>query len=105
MSELYERMKAKGIDMSWYEKGKRGRRNQAIPLDDEACSNLSVYLLKENGSLWSITHVGSPYQQVRPATKPIPHSIYICLCCKRQWNDAPINNITESVEHREVEGV
>jgi len=91
MSELYKRMKAKGINMGWYEHGRRGRSNDHIPLDDDVCSALSIYLLKKDGSLWTITHKGAVYQQVRAGSKDLPKEVYVCLHCKAQWNDAPVN--------------
>lgn len=89
---MYQQMKARGINMSWYERGKRGRTDDAIPLDDEECSDLSIYLLKENGSLWTITKDGRQHLQVRPPSKKLPKSVYVCVCCKTQWDDAPIKS-------------
>lgn len=99
MTSLYERMKLRGVNMSWYEKGKRGRRSNAIPLDDEECSNQSVYLLKEDGTLWTIDTKGVPHNQVRPSKKQLPRSVYVCLHCGRQWNEAPIGKKSKVIEH------
>jgi len=103
MTELsiYERMKARGINMSWYERGKRGRTDNAIPLDDQECSSGSIYLLKENGSLWTVTANGKAYQQVRPPSKKLPKTVYVWVCCKTQWDDAPISKKpgVESIFH------
>lgn len=92
MSELYERMKAKGVDMSWYEKHKHIKSDStAIPLDDEKCSNSSIYKLELDGSLWSINRQGEPHKQVRRGVKELPRSIYVCVKCKTQWDD-PFDN-------------
>lgn len=87
MSELYERMKARGIDMSWYEKNKKGKVDgSAVPIDDEECSSLSIYYLKEDGSLWTVASDGEPYKKVREGKKEQPKSIYLCAHCKQQWD-------------------
>jgi hypothetical protein len=88
VSELYQKMKAKGVDMSWYERGRHAKSPEAIPLQDEKCSRASIYLLKQDGSLWTITYQGKPHKQVRRPGKQLPRSVYVCLCCKTQWNEA-----------------
>ncbi len=85
MSELYEKMKAKGIDMGWYEKNKHIRSSTVIPLDDEECSTLSLYIVQLDGSLWSIKGNGEPYQKVREGIKRQEKSVYVCAHCKKQW--------------------
>lgn len=92
MSQLYQKMKARGVNMSFYEKGKHAKAPEAIPLNDEKCSRASIYLLKQDGSLWTITYQGQPHKQVRPPGKRIPRDIYVCACCKAQWNEAPMEN-------------
>lgn len=90
MSELYEKMKARGIDMSWYEKNRHGdRMNTAVPLDDEMCSMGSIYLLKANGELWTIDHDGNAHHKVREGKTEIPKNIYLCMHCRRQFDDMP----------------
>lgn len=84
---LYDRMKARGIDMSWYEKGRRGRHSSAIPLDDDKCSDLSTYFLEHDGSLWTIDSYGKPYKRVRMPSKDIPKQIYVCFHCKQQSDE------------------
>lgn len=95
---LYERMKARGINMEWYERSKTKRRKRTadvqVPLETETCCLLSVYLLKTDGSLWTTDTSGAAYRQVRPATKPIPRNVYVCACCKGQWRD-----YNEAIKH------
>ena len=92
MSDLYERMKARGVDMSWYEKGKHRPTIDAIPLDDEECSIGSIYLLKANGELWTIHSDGGEYKKVRPAVKEVGKSVYLCLHCKAQFKTMPASH-------------
>lgn len=73
-----------GVDMSWYDKAAGvTSRSKTIPLHDENCSRLSIYLLKKDGSLWTVDG-GEPYAQVRQL-KGIPRDMYICAHCKGQF--------------------
>jgi hypothetical protein len=94
---LYDDLKAKGQRLGWYERSKARRgAHRVIPLNDDRCSNLSVYLLKADGSLWTLAIVGrvnaqgiredsaEPYKQVRPPGKAVGKDVYVCVCCKAQ---------------------
>lgn len=89
--DLYDRMKAMGVKMSWYERvAARKRHTNVIPLDDQICSSGSIYFLKEDGSLWTLDSSHEPYHSVRPPLeKPLKRSVYICVKCKRQWGSMP----------------
>jgi hypothetical protein len=91
---LYEEMKLRGVDLSWYDKRKQQKASGQIPLEDKRCSRLSIYLLKRDGSLWSVKSDGEAYNQVREPSKPVARDVYICMCCKHQWQVMP-------AEHRE----
>jgi hypothetical protein len=83
---MYERMKARGIRMDWYERGKsKQKQKAAIPLDAEACSTSSIYYLKQDGSLWTLDN-GEPYKQVRSPSKELSHAMYVCVHCRKQWS-------------------
>lgn len=89
MSESwYQRAKRLGINMSWYERVKATTGDAEAPLDDKQCSDGSIYLLKKNGSLWTINSVGEAHRQVREAVKPIERPIFVCVCCKAQSDSA-----------------
>lgn len=104
MSTMYEKMKARGINMAWYERGKHRRSSTAIPLEDEQCYGGSIYLLKQSGELWTIavndvavpTQV-TPHSKVRDTGKELPHDILVCMHCKKQWQPRDIN---EARAHR-----
>lgn len=83
---LYDRMKARGVDMSWYDRSKQLRTKgepKVIPLETDQCSNLSVYLLMKDGSLWTLQD-DQPYHEVREGKHPRVNDVYVCLCCKAQ---------------------
>jgi hypothetical protein len=85
-------MRLRGTDMSWYEKAKQKSvisDDGLIPIDNEACSSLSIYFLKEDGSLWTLTSEGALYKRVRYGQKSISHAIYVCMHCKTQWRETP----------------
>lgn len=93
MNSQYERLKAKGVDMRWYEKSngyKPGKHT--IPLSDDLCYRLSVYFLDKSGRLFT-TKDGLPYMQVRQLKKPAVET-YICVCCKQLFN-----NYVGAIEH------
>ena len=48
---LYEKMKARGVSMSWHERSKarQAGRSTVVPLDNERCYLGSIYLLKADG--------------------------------------------------------
>jgi hypothetical protein len=62
---LYEEMKMRGVDLSWLRQRKQRKASGPIPLEDDRCSRLSVYLLKQDGSLWTVKSDGEAYSQVR----------------------------------------
>lgn len=82
---MYEEMKAKGIDMSWYEKGKKGRAGTEAPLEDEECYPGSIYYTKDDGSLWTIDAHGAPYKQIRAAGELSEATTYLCAHCDGRW--------------------
>lgn len=85
---LYERMKQRGVDMGWYEKNK-GRSTYAIPLSDEECGFASIYLLKKNGTLWTLKGEEdiSPHAKVRDTKKEIPQDVLMCVKCRKQFDN------------------
>jgi hypothetical protein len=93
---LYDEMKLRGVDLSWYEKRSKPKASGPIPLEDKRCSRLSIYLLKRDGSLWSVKSDGEAYSQVREPSKPVGREVYLCMKCKAQWPAMP-------AEHKEVE--
>jgi len=86
-NSLYEKFKAKGYDMSWYEKnqGRRPDSKRPIPLTDDHCGTLAIYYLTKSGKLFTTTTAGEPYQQVRETGKKISRDIFICLGCNQQF--------------------
>jgi hypothetical protein len=91
---LYEELKMRRVNLDWYEKRKQPKASGQIPLEDKRCSRLSIYLLKRDGSLWSVKSDGEAYNQVRKPSKPIAGDIYVCMSCEHQWQVMP-------AEHRE----
>lgn len=89
MLSLYEEMKLRDVDLSWYDKRKRPKAAGPIPLNDDRCSRLSIYLLKQDGSLWTVKFDGEAYSQVRKASRNVPPAVYICIHCKAQWSAMP----------------
>jgi hypothetical protein len=85
---MYDKMKRRGVDMSWYDKSKRtpGATPRVIPLNDGHCGRLSIYLLTKPGKLFTITADGKPYHQVRQFDKKVAKDIYMCMHCKGQWD-------------------
>jgi hypothetical protein len=78
-------MEAKGVDMQWY---RRGARNKAagvdVPLADDQCYIGSIYLLKTDGSLWTVTGSNKPYKQVRIVARRLKRPMFICVSCGAQ---------------------
>lgn len=87
MSEIYDKMKAKGIDMSWYDKNRHTVTSGSVPLDDEECFSGSIYHLAMDGSLWTINKHGEPHKKVREGIKAQKKTVYVCARCKLQWDD------------------
>ena len=86
---LYEEMKQRGINLEWYDRRKQPKATGPIPLEDKMCSRLSIYLLKRDGSLWTVKSDGEAYSQVRQPARRIPCDVYLCLKCKAQWEAMP----------------
>jgi hypothetical protein len=86
---LYEEMKQRGINLEWYEKRKQRKPAGQIPLNDDRCSRLSIYLLKQDGSLWTVKSDGEAYSKVRDSEKSVPRDLYVCAKCKAQWSAMP----------------
>lgn len=82
---MYEKLKAKGIDMSWYEKASGKKAQGPVSLFDDRCGRLSIYLLKADGTLWTVNN-GEPYMQVRETGKKQSRVVYLCAHCKKQFN-------------------
>lgn len=86
---MYEKLLKRGVDMKWYDraKAKRGGHNSGqIPLANDHCYSVSIYILKQDGSLWTTTSDGKPYIKVREGAKELPKEVLICVCCKKQFN-------------------
>lgn len=88
---LYDRMRRLGVDMGWYDRAIAKKPagqlsdNRPIPLCDEFCGVLSIYLLKRDGSLWTVESDGAPFTEVRTASKQLPREVYICMHCEAQF--------------------
>jgi hypothetical protein len=89
MLSLYEEMKLRGVNLDWYDKRKQAKASAPIPLEDKMCSRLSIYLLKIDGTLWTVKSNGEPYSQVRRLNKSGLRDMYVCLTCKKQWPGMP----------------
>jgi hypothetical protein len=103
MNEIYRRLKLKGFDMSWYE---RGKASLVTPLEDDACSKASIYLMKANGTVWTlrlnervhdredgtavVTYEGQPHRQVRDTGKTLPQATYVCMHTKTGYSDLTV---------------
>jgi hypothetical protein len=81
MLSLYDELKARGVNLDWYDRRKRPKLDGNIPLENERCSRLSVYLLKKDGSLWTVKSDGEGYSKVRESERKVPRDVYVCLCC------------------------
>lgn len=87
---MYDKMKRLGVDMRWYEKSRANNPvtddSKPIPLTDDVCSMLSVYLIQKSGKMFTTTSDGEPYEHglVRQG-KPIERDIFYCACCKEQF--------------------
>lgn len=90
-TSLEDRMRRKGIDMSWRDRarakyGGQGRAGLA-PLYKEDChATFSIYLWRKDGSLWTVDTSGKRYSQVRAGDKPREDDTYLCLHCKQMWS-------------------
>lgn len=86
-----ERLARKGVNMDWYYRSKAKRLAMGqkltgpVPLENQACSPLSIYLLKADGSLWTIEQNGEAYMQVRAPGTPVAHDVLVCAHCKQQF--------------------
>jgi hypothetical protein len=94
MSSLYEKLKSGGIDLSWYDRRKHPKLDGNIPLENDRCSRLSIYMLTKDGSLWTVKSDGEAYSKVRDSEKSVPRDLYVCAKCKAQWSAMP-------AEHKE----
>jgi hypothetical protein len=86
---LYAEMKQRGINFEWYDRRKQKKAIGPIPLEDKMCSRLSIYLLKQDGSLWTVKSDGEAYSQVRESARSVTCDVYVCLKCKAQWAAMP----------------
>lgn len=90
---LFDKATRLGVDMSWYHRGKAARgpvkETGPVPLNDDACSMLSIYLLDKDGKMWTTTSDGSAYENglVRTTGKKLPRDIYICAHCREQFSN------------------
>jgi hypothetical protein len=79
---LYAEMKQRGINFELYDRRKQKKAIGPIPLEDKMCSRLSIYLLKQDGSLWTVKSDGEAYSQVRESARRVTCDVYLCLKCK-----------------------
>jgi hypothetical protein len=59
------------------------------PLDDAICSRNSIYMIKQDGSLWTVKSDGEAYSKVRELDRVVARDVYVCLSCKAQWRRMP----------------
>lgn len=98
-SSLAERLKAQGVDMSWYENNKNKRREdkqskpEAVP-HKPTCGIVSAYKIKvEQGSAkkFTVHGNGKDYMQVGTAKSELADmEFYLCEACNRTfktWED------------------
>jgi hypothetical protein len=89
MNELYRRMKAQGLDVKWYEKAKRlsskAAKSTETALNDGRCSLLSIYLIDQQGRLWTTTPEGKTYMIVRYTKSKPKKSVYACVSCNTYY--------------------
>lgn len=95
---MYDKMVAKGIDMSWYDKSRKKNKSAKgpAPLSDEACSLLSIYYLDKGGKLFTTKSDGASFMMVRIIKSKPKEPRYICAACGGQFN-----NYKEATEHYE----
>jgi hypothetical protein len=90
MTGLYEEMKSRGVNLDWYDKRKhRPTATGPVPLDDAICSRNSIYMIKQDGSLWTVKSDGEAYSKVRELDRVVARDVYVCLSCKAQWRRMP----------------
>ena len=77
------------MDLSWYDRRKQPKATGEIPLNDAKCSRLSIYLLKQDGSLWTVKSDGEACSQVRESARRVPRDVYLCWKCKTQCAAVP----------------
>lgn len=88
---LYDRMVRRGVNMSWYNRsrlsgrGRAGGQTDVIPITDDQCCAMSIYMLKKDGTLWTINLEGQPYHQVRDTGKKLAGDTLICAHCRQQF--------------------
>jgi hypothetical protein len=87
---LYEKMVARGVNMSFYEKVKAKRyealgNGKIAPLDDKVCSVDSIYIWRKNGELWTSDPYGKPHRVVRPSKGSPTEDTFVCVCCKKKF--------------------
>jgi hypothetical protein len=88
-NELYQKMKARGLDVSWYEKvkalGSQSTKGSETPLSSEYCSLLSIYLIDTEGKLWTTTPDGKRYMIARHTKNRPKQNTYACVSCKTYY--------------------
>jgi hypothetical protein len=82
---LYEEMKLRGVNLDWYDRRKQKKAAGPVRLEDKICSRNSIYLLQQDGSLWTVKSDGEAYSRVRESARRVPCDVYLCLKCKAQW--------------------
>lgn len=93
---MYQKMKAKGIDMSWYEKHKSLKEKEGIiPLSDEECDKSAIYYLDSKGRLFTLDGEGNKYKQVRQIKQAV-EDCYMCMHCRKDFK-----TFNEALEHAE----
>lgn len=87
MNDLYQHMKARGLDMSWYEKARpiTNPDPEPLALQENECSRLSIYLIEPNGTISTVTGSGQKYMTVKYTEARPRNAIYACSNCKQQW--------------------
>jgi len=82
MSEMIEKMRALGKDVSWYYQNKRVPSGDVPPAK---CSRLSLFLLEGTNS-YTVQSNGSAYAFWKELKKPVSEPVYYCSACRKRWS-------------------
>lgn len=98
--------------MGFYERGKAGREG-GVPLEDQECSNGSIYFMNADGTVWTVRitdqktvpaevegakpiifYEVAPHKKVRDTGKILPAATYVCMHTRQAYAD-----FSEAIKH------